>query len=91
MYQTCPILANIWNEAILLKTFCPGYLKFGDVTPTFKKKGKIFVQNYRPLSVLPTVSKIFERIMQKQITYYIGIFLSPFLCGYRKGFSTQYV
>ena len=28
--------------------------------------------------------------MQKQITDYIGKFLSPFLCGYRKGFSTQY-
>ena len=42
------------------------------------------------MSVLPTVSKIFERIMQKQISDYIGKFLSPFLCGYRKGFSTQY-
>ena len=28
--------------------------------------------------------------MQKQISDYIGKFLSPFLCGYRKGFSTQY-
>ena len=28
--------------------------------------------------------------MQKQITDYIGKFLSPFLCGYRKGFSTQH-
>ena len=28
--------------------------------------------------------------MQKQITDYIGKFISPFLCGYRKGFSTQY-
>ena len=28
--------------------------------------------------------------MQKQISDYIGKFLSPFLCGYRTGFSTQY-
>ena len=28
--------------------------------------------------------------MQKQITDYLAKFLSPFLCGYRKGFSTQY-
>ena len=40
--------------------------------------------------VLPTVAKIFERIMQKQITDYIGKFISPFLRGYRKEFSTQY-
>ena len=56
----------------------------------FKKKDKTFVENYRPIGVLPTVSKIFERIMQRQISNYIGKFLSPFLCGYRKGFSTQY-
>ena len=28
--------------------------------------------------------------MQKQISDFIGKFLSPFLCGYRKGFSKQY-
>ena len=60
------------------------------MSPVFKKKEKTFVENYRPVSVLPTVSKIFERIMQKQISDCIGKFLSPFLCGYRKGFSTQY-
>ena len=80
----------IWNEEILLDKNFPENLKLADVTPTFKKKDKTFVENYRPASVLPTVSKIFERIMQKQITDYIGKFLSPFLCGYRKGFSTQY-
>ena len=31
-----------------------------------------------------------ERIMQKQIISYIDEYLSPFLCGYRKGYSTQY-
>ena len=51
----------------------------------FKKKDKTFVENYRPVNVLLTASKILERIMQKQITDYIGEFLSPFLCGYRKG------
>ena len=56
----------------------------GEANYSFKKKGKTFVANYRPVSVLPTRSKIFERIMQKQITDYIGKFLFPFLCGYRK-------
>ena len=58
------------------------------MSPVFKKKDKSFVENYRPVSVLPTVSKIFERIMQKQISDYIRKFLSP-LCGYRKDLSTQ--
>ena len=60
------------------------------MSPIFKKKDKIFVENYRPVSVLPTVSKLSERIMQKHISDYIGKFTSPFFCGYRKGFSTQY-
>ena len=85
-----PVLANIWNEEILLNKNFPENLKLADVTPIFKKKDKTFVENYRPVSVLPTVSKIFERIMQKQITDYIGKFLSPLLCVYRKRFSTQY-
>ena len=75
----------IWNEEILLDKNFPENLKLADVTPTFKKKDKTFVENYRPVNVLLTASKILERIMQKQITDYIGEFLSLFLCGYRKG------
>ena len=60
------------------------------MSPLFKKDDETFVENYRPVSVLPTASKAFERIMQKQISDYVGKFLSPFLCGYRKGFSTKY-
>ena len=47
-----PILANIWNEEILLNKIFLENLKLADVSPIFKKKDK-------------TVSKIFERIMQK--------------------------
>ena len=85
-----PILANIWNKEILPNKNFPENFQLMDVTPIFKKKDKTFVESYRPVSALPTTSKIFEGIMQKQITDYIGKFLSPFLCGYRKGFSTQY-
>ena len=50
-----------------------------------KKKDKTLVENYKPVRVRPTVSKIFERIMQKQISDYIWKFLSPYSCGYWKG------
>ena len=79
-----------------MKKFCltknfPQNFKLVDITPTFKKEDKNLVKNYRPGSVLPAVPKISEPIMQKQITDYIGKFISLFLCGYRKRFSTQYV
>ena len=85
-----PILANICNEEILLNKDCPENLKLADVTPIFERKDKTFGENCRPVSVLPTVYKIFEQIMQKQITGYMGKFLSPFLFRYRKGFNAQY-
>ena len=50
----------------------------------------MYVKNHRPISVLPPVSKIFERLLQKQIISHIEEHLSPSLCGYRKGFNTQH-
>ena len=47
------------------------------------------LKNYRPVNVLPVVSKIYEKTMQKQILEYIEKHLSPHLFGYRKGYSTQ--
>ena len=46
------------------------------------------LKNYRPVSVLPVVSKIYQRITQKQISESIDKHLSPSLCRYRKGYST---
>ena len=45
--------------------------------------------NYKPVSVLPGISKVFEKLMQKQISGYISDYISPCLCGYRKNFSSQ--
>ena len=60
-----------------------------DVTLVFKKEDASLLKNYRPVSVLPVVSKIYERIMQKQILEYIDKHLSLHLCGYRKRYSMQ--
>ena len=59
------------------------------MTSVFKKEDASLLKNYRPVSALPVVSKIYERIIQKQILKYKDKHLSPHLCGYRKGYSTQ--
>ena len=67
-------------------------MKLSDVHPIYKK-GKTDptkMSNYRPISVLPTPSKIFERILHDQIAKYFEKYLSKYLCGYRAGFSTQH-
>ena len=39
----------------------PSDLKVADVTPDLKKKSKTSKDNYRPISILPNISKIYER------------------------------
>ena len=80
----------IWNEEIIQNKMFPTKLKLAETNPIFKSLENNFVGNYRPVSVLPVVSKIFERIMQRQINSFVVKHLSPFLCGYRKGYSSQY-
>ena len=82
-------LKHIWNYEILGKQNFSKNLKLADITPVYKKKDPTLVENYRPVSVLPSVSKVFERIIQKQFSSFIDEFLSPFLCGYRQGFNIQ--
>ena len=65
-------------------------LKLADITPTDKKGETSNKENYRPVSILPSVSKIFEKNMFEQISNYTQKYLSPFLCGFRKGYSTQH-
>ena len=67
----------------------PQNFQLADASPIFEKKDEAFVENYRSVSVLTVVSKIFEWIIPKQISDYIGKFLRPFLRGDRKGFSTR--
>ena len=67
----------------------PNKLKLADITPIFEKGNATDVKNYRPIIVLPPISKIFEKLLYTQMSTYFEKFLSPYLCGYRKGFSTQ--
>ena len=81
-------LSNIYNNS--KKDQCyPLSLKVADVTPIHKAKERILLKNYRPVSLIPTISKIYERNMYDQIINYMDNFLSPYLFGYRKGHSTE--
>ena len=79
----------IFNNCIENGLF-PDSLKLADITSLHKMDEKTRKKNYRPVSVLPTVSKVFERIMDRQITAYISSYLSSLLCGFRKGYNTQH-
>ena len=74
---------------MLTENSFPQNLELADVVLVFKKCDPTCAKNYRPISVLPTVSKVFERLMHDQITTYVDAHLSKHLCGYRKGFNAQ--
>ena len=81
------MLQQTWNVEIFEKCQFPENLKLADVTPVFKKEDKNLAKS---VSVLPTLSKVFEEIMQNQVINHVNTFLSPYLCAYRKGFSTEF-
>ena len=87
--KNCKNLANCINECRKQNKF-PNELKIADITPIFKKEDPLDKTNYRPISILPTVSKIFKRILFSQLQRFSNKFLSPLLCGFRKAYSTQY-
>ena len=80
-----PSLAAMWNEELMLNQMFPQKFKLADKTPVYLKEDSTKNKS----GVLLIVSKIFERLMKKQIKGNINQCLSAFLCDYRKGFSTQ--
>ena len=90
---SCDIVSPYITEIYKISnrhTGFPNLLKEADVTPIHKKGERSQKENYRPVSILPTISKIFEKDMYEQIYSYIQKYFSPSLCGFRKGYNTQH-
>ena len=68
----------------------PTNLKLADITPVHKKGDRTDKTEYRPVSILPAISKLFEKLLSHQINDFMNPKLSQNQCGFRKGFSAQY-
>ena len=64
-------------------------MKEADVTPIHKKGKKDKKENYRPLSILPVLSKIFERVMFVQMSAFFEDIFNKQQCVFRKGYNIQ--
>ena len=60
------------------------------MTPAFKKKSKTSKDNYRPISILPNMSKIYERCLYNQIQTYFDNILSKYQCRLCKRFNAKH-
>ena len=85
----CDILTSCINSNIANCEF-PYELKRADIIPCHKKDDTTNKINYRPISLLPTVSKVYEKILYAQINAFFAKKISNYLCGFRKGYNTQY-
>ena len=64
-------LTLIINQMIVTGIY-PKAFKTSKVSPLFKKGDNTLLSNYRPISLLPTISKIFERIIYNQLSNYFN-------------------
>ena len=80
-------LTSFFNNMVECYEF-PGELKEGEITSLFRNQDALTKKNYRPITILTSESKIFQRITCEQIKVFFPF--SHYLCGFREGYSTHH-
>ena len=88
-HKLTPVLTILFNNCMIAGIF-PDPLKIAKVLPLFKSGDKNKIENYRPISILPILSKIFEKLINKRMIGFFDendvIYEKQF--GFRKQHST---
>ena len=94
--ENIDIMSNIFHEDItkyFSESFFPDDLKRAEVIPAFKKDikkdSKTLKENYRPVSILSNISKIYETCLYNELSNYFEHIFSDYQLGFRKGISAQ--
>ena len=82
-------LSACYNESLSEHSY-PDMLKIGRITPSYKSGSEDQIDNYRPISALPTISKIYESLTLSRMMSFITAYsiLTPEQYGFRPGKST---
>ena len=85
----CDQLTCLYNRSLQSAVF-PNIWKMGKVTALFKSGSRLDANNYRPITVLPTLSKILEKAVHSQVYGFLKTneLLSPNQFGFREKLST---
>ena len=78
-----PTLGAIFNHRIAESVWSTKW-KMGEWTPLFRKADKQAKENYRSITVLPLLGKVFEHLLCKQITTYYDRIIYSRMTAYRK-------
>ena len=89
VHLIAPVLMDIFNLSISTKIF-PEDLKVLKVVPVYKSGERENLNNYRPISVLPTIARVFEKLLYGQLCSYLmnNKFLDDRQFGFRSLHST---
>jgi len=83
-------LTKLINQCLEMAVF-PTTEKFSKITPVYKTGLRTMMDNYRPILVLPVISKALEHVVHKQLSDYLKttIMLSQRQFGFRHKFARQ--
>ena len=79
----CFPLSTLINH-VLTSTKIPQQWKLGEVTPILKKDCSLLKTNYRPITILPALSKVFEKIIHCRISPYFEEIYHKYVFAFRK-------
>ena len=86
-----PILSNLINKSLAQGLFSQS-LKRAKILPIFKSKDKLNIANYRPIFILPVISKVYEKVFYSRLhdNFSTNNILSSSQFGFRSGGSTKH-
>ena len=68
----------------------PDCLKQANISTIFKKDDPLDKENYKPVSILPLLSKVYERLLYNRLPDHVENIFNVILCGFRKVHNTQH-
>ena len=87
---TCMPLTSLFNKCVKTCIF-PKQLKCANVSPIFKKENPLTKKNYRPVSILTSISKVFEKIIAVQLSDFENSIYHPYISAFKRQHSCQSV
>ena len=77
-------IANLINNTMAMNTF-PDQRKCAELSPLFKKEDNLNKTNFRPVSILTGISKLYESVVNEQLLEYFSRLYNDLIGAYRKG------
>ena len=81
-------ISKLINNAMQMNVF-PETMKCAELSTIYKKDDNLLKNNFRPVSVLTGISKLYESVVNDQLLEFFGKLFNDLICAFRKGYSCQ--